>query len=124
MAMLDHEIEAFGRRLGLDSLALSSEGVACLNIENVGRLHLERAEERGRTELLIYVSAPLPVPDDGAVRRLLETCGYRHGRALPVAAGAFRGRAVLLTRMEEPAVTAAGIENALRLLAELLHGVL
>ena len=124
MAMLDYEIEAFGRRLGLDSLAFSPQGVVCLNIENVGSLYLEKAEGRGRSELLVYVAAPLPVPDGGATRRLLELCDYRHGHAMPVFAGAFSGRAVLLTRMEEASVTAAVIENALRMLAELLHGVL
>ena len=122
--MLDYEIEAFGRRLGLDSLALSLQGTACLNIENVGRLYLEKAEQRGRVELLVYVAAPLPVPDGGATRRLLEVCDYRHGHPLPVAAGVVSGQAVLLTRMEESSVTAAGIENALRMLAELLHGIL
>ena len=43
---------------------------------------------------------------------------------MPVFAGAFSGRALLLTRMEENAVTAAGLENALRFLAELLHEAL
>lgn len=123
-AMLDYEIEAFGRRLGLDSLVFSPQGVACLNIENVGSLYLEKSEGRGRGELLVYVSAPLPVPDNGATRRLLEICDYRHGHAMPIFAGAFSGRAVLLTRMEESTVTAAGIENALRMLTDLMRGVL
>ena len=122
--MLDYEIEAFGRRIGLDSLTLSAEGSVCLNIENVGRLYLEKAENHGRRELLIYVSTPLPVPDGGATRRLLELCDYRLAHPMPVFAGVFSGHAVLLTRMNETAVTAAGIENALRMLAELLHGVL
>lgn len=123
-AMLEYEIESFGHRIGLDSLSLSPQGLACLAIENVGSLYLEKVEERGRSELLVYVAAPLPVPDDGAVRRLLELCDYRHARPMPVSAGVFSGRAVLLTRMDESAVTAAGIENALRMLTELLHGVL
>ena len=122
--MLDYEIEAFGRRLGLEHLALSSEGVARLDIENVGSLYLERQEKAGAGELLVYVAAPLPVPDGGATRRLLELCDYRHGYPMPVFAGAFSGRAVLLTRMEENAVTAAGLENVLRFLAELLRGAL
>ena len=122
--MLDYEIEAFGRRLGLENLALSAEGVARLDIENVGSLYLERQEASGARELLVYVSAPLPVPDAGATRRLLELCDYRRGYSMPVFAGAFSGRALLLTRMEENAVTAAGLENALRFLAELLHEAL
>ena len=120
--MLDYEIEAFGRRLGLEHLALSAGGVARLDIENVGSLYLERQETA--SELLVYVSAPFPVPDAGATRRLLALCDYRRGYPMPVFAGAFSGRAVLLTRMQESAVTAAGLENALRFLADLLHEAL
>ena len=119
--MLEYEIEAFGRRLGLDALPLSPTGVARLDIENVGSLYLERVEERGRSELLVYVSAPLPAHDGGATRRLLELCDYRRGFPLPVSAGVVSGKALLLTRMEESAVTAAGLENALRFLSELMR---
>lgn len=121
--MLDYEIEAFGRRLGLEHLSLSPEGVARLDIENVGSLYLERSENQGRKELLIYVAVPLPAHDDGEIRRLLELSDYRRGLPMPVSAGAFSGKAVLLTRMAETAVTAAGLENALRFLSDLLHDI-
>ena len=123
-AMLEYEIESFGHRIGLVSFSRSRERLDRLAIPTLGCLYLEKVEECGRSELLVYVAAPLPVPDDGAVRRLLELCDYRHARPMPVSAGVFSGRAVLLTRMDESAVTAAGIENALRMLAELLYGVL
>ena len=122
--MLEYEIEAFGHRLGLDGLALSPAGLARLDIENVGSLYLERAEERGHDELLVYLAVPLPAHDGGATRRLLELCDYRRGFSLPVSAAEAGGRALLLTRMEESAVTAAGLENALRFLSELMREVL
>ncbi len=116
--MLDYEIEAFGRRLGLEGLKLSSEGIARLDIENIGSLYLERGQDG---EFLLYLSSPLPPHDTATVRRLLELCDYRRGLPMPVSAGAFSGRAILLTRMDEGAATASTLENALRFLSELLH---
>lgn len=118
MTMLEYEIESFGRRLGLESLKLSSEGLARLDIENVGSLYLERGKDG---ELLVYISSSLPDHDVEAVRRLLSLCDYRRALPMPLQAGAFSGRAVLLTRMDENTVTAAALENALRFLSELLH---
>ena len=121
-AMLEHEMEAFGRRLGLESLSFSPQGVARLDIANIGSFYLEKAEDNGRNEILAYLSAPLPEHDMGAVRRLLSLCDYRRNLPMPLSAGVFSGRALLLTRMEEHKVTAASLENALRFLAELMHG--
>lgn len=122
--MLDYEIEAFGRRLGLDALAFSPEGVVRLDIENIGSVYVEKSEQGASSEILVYLAAPVPAHDEEAARRLLELCDYRRGYALPVFAGVFSGRAVLLTRMPEASATAASLENALRFLAELLHETL
>lgn len=120
--MLEYEIEAFGRRLGLESLAFSREGLARLDIGDIGSFYLEKAEYNGRHELLVYLSAPLPEHDAASVRRLLSLCDYRRGLPMPLFAGVFSGRGMLLTRMDEEKVTAASLENALRFLAELMHG--
>ena len=120
--MLEYEIEAFGRRLGLESLAFSQEGVARLDIENIGSFYLEKAEYNGRREILAYLSSPLPDHDTDAVRRLLSLCDYRRGLPMPLSAGVFSGRGMLLTRMAEEKVTAASLENVLRFLTELMHG--
>ena len=89
--MLDHEMEAFGRRLGLESLSFSSEGVARLDIANIGSFYLEKAEHDGRREILAYLSAPLPEHDTGAIRRLLSLCNYRHALPMPGKRAAFSG---------------------------------
>ena len=120
--MLEHEIEAFGRRIGLESLSFSPEGLVRLDIANIGSFYLEKAKDNGRGEILAYLSAPLPEHDTAAVRRLLALCDYRRGLPMPLAAGFFSGRGMLLTRMEEEKVTAASLENALRFLADLMHG--
>lgn len=120
--MLDHEIQAFGHRLGLEALVLSREGRARLDVENVGSFHLELADEGGRRELLVYLAVPLPPHDAAAPRRLLELCDYRSAFPMHLAAGVFSGRGILLTRMAEGEVTAARLENAFRFLSELFHG--
>ena len=119
--MLAYEIKAFGQRLGLESLALSQDGVAQLNIDGIGSFFLELTEKHGRRELLAYLSAQLPDHDADTPRRLLEACDYRRALPMPLAAGVFSGRAVLLTRIQDQEVTASTIENALRFLAETLY---
>ncbi|MBQ4615348.1 MAG: type III secretion chaperone SycN [Mailhella sp.] len=119
--MLAYEIQAFGQRLGLESLALSHDGIAHLNIEGIGSFYLELEEKNGRRELLAYLSAEIPAYDVDTPRRLLEACDYRRANPMPLSAGVFSGRAILLTRLKEHEATAAGIENALRFLAEVLH---
>ena len=119
--MLEHEIEAFGRRLGLDSLAFSPDGLVRLDIGTIGSFHLEKAEHDGRHELLVYLSAPLPDHDADAARRLLSLCDYRRGLPMPLFSGVFSGRGILLVRIPEDKVTAAGLENTLRYLADLMQ---
>ena len=119
--MLSYEIQAFGQRLGLENLTLNHEGLAQLNIEGIGSFFLEHDEQGSRSQLLIYLSAPLPDHDTATPRRLLEACDYRRAIPMPLSAGVFSGRAILLTRMDEQAVSAAAIENAFRFLADVLH---
>lgn len=119
--MIAHEIHAFGQRIGLDGLSLSSDGRARLDIADIGSFYLELTEKNGHRYLSMYLSAPLADHDDVALRRLFHECSYRRGHPLPLSAGVFSGRAILLTRMEEKSVTASSIENALRFLVETLH---
>ena len=115
---MDYEIQEFGRRVGLANLAFSSEGLARLDIQDVGNFYLERSGD-GR-ELLVYLTARIPDYDAGRARRLLALCDYRNGFSLPVAAGIHAGQAILLIRLQEKSVTAAALENSLRFLTELM----
>lgn len=119
--MFAYEIQSFGQRLGLETFALNSDGIAQLNIDGIGSFFLELEEKNGRSELLAYLSAPLPEHDHDTPRRLLEACDYRRANPMPLSAGVFSGRAILLTRLREQDVTAAAIENALRFLADVLY---
>ena len=119
--MIEHEIQAFGRRLGMESLALNHDGMAQLDIEGIGSFFLERQEKGGQRHLLVYLSAPVQEYDADAYRRLLEHCDYRKAYPLPLSSGVFSGKAVLLTYLDEHTATAADIENAFRFLAEIMY---
>ena len=116
--MMDHEIEAFGRRVGLEQFALTSRGMAQLDISGLGSFFLEVREGPGCRWLLLYLCSPSDGHDPERVRRLLRMCDFRRNLPFPLAAGLYRGKAVLLSRMEERSVTASAIENTLRFLAQ------
>ena len=121
--MLEQEIAEFGRRMGLPSLTLGDGGLLALDVERMGRLHLEKSEQGSNCELLIYLAAPCPSHDKEAPARVLDLCHYRHGHPLPLTGGVHKDQYVLLTRLNEQEVTAAALENAVKFLAGMLAKV-
>ena len=69
--MLEQELSEFGRRMGLPALAFTPGGLAALDVEHMGRLHLEKSGKPGAEELLIYLVLPCPVHDREAPERAL-----------------------------------------------------
>ncbi len=116
--MMDHEIEAFGRRVGLEQFALNERGMAQLDIGGIGSFFLEAQERAGERCLLMYLSVPADGHDPARAQRLLKMCDFRRNPPFPIAAGLYRGKSVLLSRLEERLVTASAIENTLRFLAQ------
>ncbi len=115
--MIEHEISAFGRRLGFERLALDDHGRAQLDISGVGSFFLERAGGN----LLMYLCAPADVHDPSQIRKLLMRCSYRKNPPFPLSAGVFRGKTIVMSRMAEDSVTAPVIENTLRFLTDCLQ---
>ena len=72
--MIEREIAEFGRRMGMPAFSLSPAGLAALDVERLGRLHLELAESAGERELLVYLARAVPEYDVKAPRRVLERC--------------------------------------------------
>ena len=72
--MIEREIAEFGRRMGMPAFSLSPAGLAALDVERLGRLHLELAENAGERELLVYLARAVPEYDVKAPRRVLERC--------------------------------------------------
>lgn len=119
--MLDHEIADFGRRMGIENLSFSSNGLVVLDVEHFGRLSLERVENSGaRDELLIYVALPIPPHDVDACRRVLALCALEQAHAMPVCGGVRNQHIVLLVRLPADTAQAADMENAAFFLRTLL----
>ena len=116
--MLEYERAEFGRRMGLGSLSLNERGMAQLDISGLGSFFLEMRDGPGCRWLLMYLCAPADGHDPARVRRLLRMCDFRRNLPFPLAAGLYKGKSVLLSRMEERRVTASAIENTLRFLAQ------
>jgi type III secretion system chaperone SycN len=119
---LEHEIEDFGRRMGLANMALPQGATVALDLEDAGQVYLERTPE----ELLLYLARSAPAYDRDLPRRILAACHYRHAHALPFCGGMHQGQAVLITRVAERNVTTAFLENMVQYLIEqmdrIFHG--
>ena len=117
---LEHEIAHLGRRMGIDNLALSPEGVMAITVEGMGRIYFERRSE----EMLAYLARPFPPYDRDLPRRLLEACHYSKAHPVPLSGGLHNGQAILLTRLVERGVTAASLENIVNYLARQMDALL
>lgn len=117
--MLDIELDAFGRRLGLPSLELGEAGIASLVIDGLGTLSLQTGEGASEDELLMTLAVPLE-PSTAAERyaAALERCGWRSGLPLPLSASLFRDHLILTVRFPADRVTAPQLENALRFISD------
>lgn len=118
--MFDREIAEFGRRMGMPGFALTDTGLAVLDVDTLGRLYFEKAENTAESELLIYLVLPVPAHDTVVVRRLLELCSYRNAHPVPLYAGLHNDQILVLTRLSERSVTAAALENTIRFLASIM----
>lgn len=116
--MLDHELDALWKRMGLPPLRFSPQGLIALDIDTMGRLHFERQQRHGEEELLLYLARPCPAHDRTLPERALALCHYHHARAFPLTAGMRGDTLILLTRLPERQATAARIETAVMELAQ------
>ena len=116
--MLEQELNEFGRRMGLPALTFNSDGLAALDGERMGRLHLEKNGKPGTEELLIYLALPCPAHDREVSERALALCHYRHPRPFPLSAGVHGEQLIMLTRLPEREATAANMEKAVLFLAD------
>ncbi|UQZ90966.1 type III secretion chaperone SycN [Deltaproteobacteria bacterium Smac51] len=107
--MFEREISEFGLRMGLGDLALSPpEGRLALDVEGLGRLHLEVAE---RDEVLVYLAAPLAAHDHETLPRALARCHYDEGFAPQLYCGFEDGQLMLMSRLSASEITAPALER-------------
>ena len=123
--MLDHELNAFGMRMGLPGLAFSPQGLVALDVSGMGRLYFEKQQRHGQEELLVYLARPFPPHDSTLPERALALCHYRHAHAFSLTAG-MKGdtkmnTATLKLDLPERQTTAALLEEAVMELARVMN---
>ena len=119
--MLDHELNAFGMRMGLPGLAFSPQGLVALDVSGMGRLYFEKQQRHGREELLVYLARSFPPHDSTLPERALALCHYRHAHVFSLTAGMKGDTLILLTRLPERQTTAALLEEAVMELARVMN---
>ena len=119
--MLDHELNAFGLRMGLPGLARSPQGLVALDVSGMGRLYFEKQQRHGEEELLVYLARPFPPHDSTLPERALALCHYRHARVFSLTAGMKGDSLILLTRLPERQATAALLEEVVMELARVMN---
>lgn len=119
--MLDHELNAFGLRMGLPGLAFSPQGLVALDVSGMGRLYFEKQQRHGEEELLAYLARPFPPHDSTLPERALALCHYRHARVFSLTAGMKGDSLILLTRLPERQATAALLEEVVMELARVMN---
>ena len=121
--MLDDALNDFGRRMGLPALAFSPEGLAELDVQELGRLHFERSHGSAVEELLIDLARDIPGYDDGTVGRALALCHYAQNMPFALTAGLHGDTMILLVRVPAGQTSAAVLENAVLLLIRSLKTI-
>jgi len=117
--MFDLEIDELGQRLGMPGLRLNKDGVTGLAIEGLGTLSLERVEKDYKHSLLIVFSWPVEASDTEQYLQLLKRIHWKNRPEMQTQAAMHADRIIVSVRFAEEAVTAAGLENALRYLTQL-----
>jgi len=117
MDWLHDTISKFGQNMGLDALALDEHGFLQLNFEQWGQFCLELIG----TDLLVYLSRPIPQYDDKAPRRALQLCHYSEGWTwLPNVALTDDEHLLFAMRLQATDVSLPNLEKALEQL-NMLH---
>ena len=108
---LNDTVRAFGRQMGLRTLALNDRGAAGVRFENAAELRLEYAN----AALAMTVTLPA-VGDPETAKRILQAAHPGGARGQRVRSGLFRktGRAFFHARLEERDVSVDALERVFR----------
>lgn len=120
MSWIDETIMEFGAGMGIENLSLGPSGVVCLDIETMGTLFIEQADE----DMLIYLVRRFPQYADEIYAKALTLCHYREALSFAVHA-AFKGddQLVFLARMPGEDFSLPVLEQAIDLLNRLHDSV-
>lgn len=111
------EIEAFGRRLGLQGLRLGDEGAVSLRIDGKKTLTLQKGAESEAHVLLMTLAVPVASAEGPEVfEHALERASVDAAPAIPFSVGMNRDQLVFGVRLRAATASAAALENAFRFL--------
>jgi type III secretion system chaperone SycN len=77
MDWVDHAIDSFGQTAGVPGLRLDEQGCLSFMVEGERQLTLIDLAPSGGDEVLVMVQAPLPHPQNMAVRSALQFADFR-----------------------------------------------
>ncbi|MBQ7739040.1 MAG: CesT family type III secretion system chaperone [Desulfovibrionaceae bacterium] len=117
--MINNAISQFGQRMGLPALALDEHGLAALDVDGVGRIHLEMNNAENHNEFLIYLSTPVPPHDTDLPKRALNLAHYKHGHPYNISTGLNNDNLIIIASLTESEVTVQNLENAVIFLMNL-----
>lgn len=120
--MITHEIEEFGRRMGMSGLELSKDGIIAFEVEDLGSLHIEQDEEN--EELFIYLATPVPPYNNDISKKVLELCNYKHAHPFILHGGIHKDNVIFLSRINYRDVKASTIENITQFLISITQKIL
>jgi type III secretion system chaperone SycN len=118
MDWVSDAISAFGQSVGVQGLALDSDGFALFRLEPSGMLCLHDLLPAGGSDVLLMVARPLPSPPAASMRRALQMANFRVNpqRQLQVA---LRGEDLVVTlRIPRHSVIPSALEEAVEALFE------
>lgn len=82
--MFDNILQEFAQRTGILDLSFSPEGIAQLEIKDVGMIYFERQAQGRGEELLVYMAKKYDVYDSTFSLKLLEFCSYKNAHVPPL----------------------------------------
>lgn len=111
--MFEHILQEFAQRIGIAEFAFSGQGVAGLDIQDVGTVFFERQKQGSDEELLVYMAKKYDTYDSMFPLKLLEFCSYEKAHVPPVY-GSIAGDSCILGLRFSPEGLVSGteLENA------------
>ncbi len=114
MDKTDRTIEIFGRQLDIEDLRFNDHEVICLDIEEIGKLFIERL----KNGILVYLAISIPAHDKHRLITALQLCHFKERLPVPVSAGhiASNRTLLLIIRLSEENITPPSLDMATELL--------
>ncbi len=115
--MITHQIEEFGKRMGIEDLDASSENIFSFEIEDIGTLNIEKDDSN--EEFFVYLSVIYPLYESSISKKVLEICNYKHAHPFILHGGVYNNTIIFFISMSFREVTASYIETATQFLIEI-----